>query len=334
MSNRIFRFNPADYAGQFAKEGYVHIRQGVTEDFYRKMVQQVEESMKSKTMKDYAFNDKQQAMYEFPEGGDYAEEVCQAVAGVTGLPAEDILMSERHVKAYDADAAPEPNAHKDRYASQISLGLSVHVKEGSTLVLYPYDELDINPFNTSREMRTSLSADRYPEPRLKKGRRVEIKDTARDVIMFRGHKIWHLRANPALTTMLYLKLNAFNCDPLGEDRKTEAMKQQTLAFAELPNDELEKRVPLIGRRVDYMHTLYTRDWKEVLGVVLFGEKHFTIDDHEMRLMRAIDGNRTVGVLARAASEITDRATTLAGVRRLARRGVIDLVVARASSPCG
>ncbi len=331
MSNKIFCFNPADYAEQFATEGYVHIKQGVTEDFYRKMAQQVEESMKSKTMKDYAFNDKQQAMYEFPpcpEGGDYAEEVCQAVAGVTGLAAEDILMSERHVKAYDADAAAEPNAHKDRYASQISLGLSVHVKEGSTLVLYPYDELDINPFNTSREMRTSLSPDRYPEPRLKKGRRVEIKDAARDVIMFRGHKIWHLRANPALTTMLYLKLNAFNCDPLGEDRKTEGMKQQTLAFAELPDEELETRVALIGRRVDYIHKLYTRDWTEVNGVVLFGEKHFSIDDHEMRLMRAIDGKRTVGTLVRAASETTDRATTLAGVRRLARRGVIDLVPAK------
>ena len=28
------------------------------------------------------------------------------------------------------------NAHKDRFASQISVGLSVHVREGSTLVLY------------------------------------------------------------------------------------------------------------------------------------------------------------------------------------------------------
>jgi hypothetical protein len=329
MSNRIFCFDPKQYAEQFAREGYVHIKQGVTEDFYRKMAAQVEESLRHKQMKDYAFNDKKQAMYEFPEGGNYIEEVCQAVAGVTGLPADEILMSERHVKAYDADATAEPDAHKDRYASQISLGLSVHVKEGSTLVLYPYDELDINPFNTSREMRTSLSADRYPEPRLKKGRRVEIKDSARDVILFRGHKIWHLRANPALTTMLYLKLNAFNCDPLGEDRKTEGMKQQTLAFAELGDEELEKRIPLIGRRVDYLHTMYTRNFAEVPGVVLFGEKHFTVDDHEMKLLRAIDGKRTVGTLVRAATETTDRATSLAGVRRLARRGVIDLVPAKA-----
>jgi hypothetical protein len=326
--NRIFCFNPADYRAQFERDGYVHIKQGVTEDFYRKMAAQVDESIRHKQMKDYAFNDKKQAMYEFPEGGNYIEEVCEAVAGVTGLPADEILMSERHVIAYDADATAEPDAHKDRYASQISLGLSVHVKEGSTLVLYPEHELDINPFNTSRELRTSMSPDRYPEPRLKKCKRVEIKDSARDVILFRGHKIWHLRANPALTTMLYLKLNAFNCDPLGEDRKTEGMRKQTQALAEVPEAELEKLVPLIGRRVDYMHTMYSRDWQEIPGVMLFGEKHFSLDDHEMKFLRAIDGKRTVGLLARAASEHTDRATTLAGIRRMARRGVIDLVPAK------
>ena len=106
--NKIFCFNPADYRAQFERDGYVHIKQGVTEDFYRKMAAQVDESIRHKQMKDYAFNDKKQAMYEFPEGGNYIEEVCQAVAGVTGLPAEDILMSERHVKAYDADATAEP----------------------------------------------------------------------------------------------------------------------------------------------------------------------------------------------------------------------------------
>jgi hypothetical protein len=300
----------------------------VTEDFYKKMVKQVEDTLATKKMKDYAFNDKQQAMYEFPEGGDYVQEVCDAVAGVCGLRSDDVLLSERHVKAYDADASSEPDAHKDRFASQISLGLSVHVREGSTLVLYPYDELDINPFNTSREMRASLSADRYPEPRLKKGKRVEIKDSARDVIMFRGHKIWHLRANPALTTMLYLKLNAFNCDPLGEDRRTEEVRKGTLAAVEMTDAELEKMVPLIGRRVDYIHKRFSRDWQELNGVVLYGEKHFTIDDDEMKMMRAIDGKRTVGRIA-TAIETPDRAEALKKVRRIATRGVIDLVPARA-----
>ena len=322
MSGKMFNFDPAQYAEQFAREGYVHIRGGVTEDFYRKAVEQVELNMRTKLMKEFAIGDKQQAMYEFPgDGADYTREACEAVGGVCGLNPQDMVLSERHIKAYDATAAAEPNAHKDRFASQISVGLSIHVKEGSTLVLYPYDELDINPFNTSVQLRASLSPDRYPEPALKRGKRVEIKDAARDVIMFRGHKFWHLRANPALTTMLYLKLNAFNCDPLGEDPRTEAFRQRTQAAADLADELLEKAVPMIGRRVDYIHRHYNRDWKEVLGVVLWGEKHFTIDEDELKMLQACDGKRTVGSVA---AEARDRAAMLQKVRRLAKRGVLDL----------
>jgi hypothetical protein len=324
---KMFCFDPAKYAAHFAREGYVHIPQGVTEQFFAKMVRQVEENMKSKTMKEFAIGDKQQAMYEFPDdGSDYATELCKAVGAVCGLDGDKIVLSERHVKAYDASAAAEPHAHKDRFASQISVGLSVHVKEGSTLVLYPYDENEVNPFNRSVDLRASLSQDQYPEPRLKKARRVEIKDAARDVIMFRGHSIWHLRANPALTTMLYFKVNAFNCDPLGEDRRTAEFKQRSTSAADGANDaQLETMVPLIGRRVDYMHTHYSRDWQEIPGVVLWGEKHFSIDPDEMRFLRAIDGKRTVGEIARGvANGGGDAASMLAKVRRIARRGVIDL----------
>jgi len=321
----MFEFVPALYAEQFAREGYVHIRGGVTEPFYRKVVQQVEENMKSKLMKEFAIGDKQQAMYEFPEGADYTRELCQAVGAVTGLAADDLVVSERHIKGYEANAASEPNAHKDRFASQISVGLSVHVREGSKLVLYPYDECEVNPFNTSVQLRASLSPDRYPEPRLKSARRVEILDQARDVIIFRGHKFWHLRSNPALTTMLYLKMNAFNCDPLGEDPRTEGIRQRTHSAAECPDHELEGQVPLIGRRVDYIHRHYNRDWREVIGVVLWGEKHFTIDEDELRLMQAIDGKRRIGAIIQAVNGTTERAAKLEKVRRLARRGVIDLV---------
>ncbi len=325
MSERIFNFDPSKYAAEFAKAGYVHIKGGVTESFYAKAVKQVEENMKSKLMKEFAIGDKQQAMYEFPEGADYGLEVRQTVAGVTGLPENKIILSERHIKAYDKDAASEPLAHKDRYASEISLGLSIHVRDGSTLVLYPYDDLEVNPFNASQILRASLSQDRYPEPALKKARRVEIRDQARDVIMFRGHSIWHLRANPALTTMLYLKLNTFNCDPLGEDARTPDFKARTLASVEMSDGDLEKQVALIGRRVDYFHRHITRDFKEVLGVVIFGEKHFSIDEEELKMIKLMDGKRTAGAIVSAASEFMSRQAALAGLRRLGRRGVIDLV---------
>jgi hypothetical protein len=329
MADRMFDFDPAQYADVFAREGYVHIPGGVTEAFYRKMARQVEHNMRTALMKEFAIGDKQQAMYEFPDdGADYAQELCEVVGRVCGINPDDLVLSERHVKAYDADAAPEPNAHKDRFASQISVGLSVHVREGSTLVLYPYDELEINPFNTSVQLRASLSPDRYPEPALRRARRVEIKDAPRDVIIFRGHRIWHLRANPANTTMLYFKLNALNCDPLGEDRRTPELVRRTQAALQLEDEQLARVVPMIGRRVDFIHRLYNRDWREVIGVVLWGEKHFTIDEDELAMLRAMDGRRTVGdVAAAAAPGGTNGDSALSKVRRLARRGVIDLLQA-------
>ena len=325
-AERMFDFDPAVYAAQFAKDGYVHIRGGVTPSFHRKVVAQVEESLKTKLMKEFAIGDKQQAMYEFPrDGGDYVRELWASVGAVCGIDAEQLVLSERHVKAYEADAASEPNAHKDRFASQISVGLSVHVKPNSTLVLYPYELTETNPFNTSVQLRTSLSPDRYPEPALKKAKAIEIEDAAGDLIMFRGHSFWHLRRKPALTTMLYFKMNAFNCDPLGEDPRTPEIRSRTVAAIEMADALLEKLVPLIGRRVDHFHTHYNRDWVEVPGVVLWGEKHFTVDDDEMRMLKAIDGRQTVGAIVASSNGTTDRTGKLEKVRRLARRGVIDLV---------
>lgn len=327
MSEAMFTFDPAQYAGQFASQGWVHIRGGVSEDFYRKAAAQIEESMKTRLMKEFAIGDKQQAMYEFPQGGDYVNEVRRTIGGVCGLPARDVVLSERHVKGYEATANAEPHAHKDRFASQISCGLSIHVREGSTLVLYPQDQNDINPFNTSAQLRASLSPDQYPEPALKKAKKIEIADQARDVIIFRGHKFWHLRRNPALTTMLYLKLNAFNCDPLGEDPGTPDFRKRTDQVVELSDQLLEKALPLIGRRVDYFHRHFTRDWHEVPGVVLWGEKHFSIDEDELRALRAIDGKRDVAAISSAMSESLDHPAKLAKIRRLAGRGVIDLIPA-------
>jgi hypothetical protein len=325
MKHLMFKFDPRQYAAQFASEGYVHIPKGATDEFYAKMSKQADEYISTRTMKEFAIGDKQQAMYEFPGDGDYTAELFDAVAGVTGLNRRAMVLSERHIKAYESTAEPEPHAHKDRFASEISVGISVHVQKGSTLVLYPYDENTVNAFNTSVGLRASLSKEQYPEPVLKKARRVEINDAPGDVIMFRGHSIWHLRANPANTTMLYLKLNTFNCDPLGEDPATPETRKRTQLAAAAPDEQFERLIPLIGRRVDYIHRHYNRNWVEVPGVVLWGEKHFSIDEFELNALRAMDGKRTVGAVIAAVDGRSSKSDALRKFRRLALRGVIDLL---------
>lgn len=325
MNNKMVNFDPAQYSEAFARQGYVHIPQGVTEEYYTRLANHVDANFLSNTMKDYAIGDKQQAKYEFPDDGDYVQEFFDAVARVCGFKAGQLVLSERHIKAYDADAVPNPPAHKDRFASQISVGISVHVKEGSTLVLYPHEKRDVNPFNSSTRLRASLSPEGYPEPVLKNMRSVEIQDSPRDVIIFHGNNTWHLRKNAARTTMLYLKLNVFNCDPLGEDPFTEEYRKQTQNAIAMEDGELEQYVPLIGRRVDYIHRYYNRDWNEVLGVVLWNENHFTIDEQEFALLKAADGKHELKTILPSLNSNGDQGTLLQKVRRLADRGVIDLV---------
>ena len=107
--------------------------------------------------------------------------------------------------------------------------------------------------------------------------------------------------------MLYFKMNAFNCDPLGEDPRTPEIRSRTAAAVEMADALLEQLVPLIGRRVDHFHTHYNRDWVEVPGVVLWGEKHFTVDEDEMQMLKAIDGRQTVGVIIASTNGTTERA---------------------------
>jgi hypothetical protein len=322
---QLFEFDPQQYAPRFAAQDFVHIPHGLTPAYLEVLTRQVDEYLRGELLKDFAIGDKQQALYQFPEGADYHGELVEAVAGVCDVEPSALVLSERHIKAYEAKAIPDPLAHKDRFASEFAVGFSVRVPTGSTLVLYPHDERQVNPFNSSTELRASLRLERLPEKTLSGATRVEIHDAPGDVIVFRGNCIWHLRSRPAGTVMLYLKLNSFNCDPLGEDPTTAKVPQRTAALLERPDGDLEHLIPLLGRRVDYIHRRYNRDWKEVPGVVLWGARHFTLDEDELRALQAIDGRRTVGDLIDVMGSRTTREARTDRIRYLAARGILDLV---------
>lgn len=322
VQNRMFDFDPAAYSAQYASEGFVHIPNGMTEDFHASLLRQLEMSFKSRHLAEFAIGEKQQALYAFPDDGDYLAELFDAVSQVCGLDRRTMVLSERHFKTYEADAVAEPAPHKDRFASQVAVGLSLAIPPGSRLVLYPYDHVQANPFNSSSELRGSLSPDRLPEMVLKNARRVEIQDSPRDVVMFRGSAMWHSRANAANATLLYLKLNAYNCDPLGEDPRSAERRRETETMLQTSDDDLQLAVPVIGRRVDYVNRRYSREWSETVAVVLWGEKSFLVDEQELLALKAMDGYRTVtDVIGAMGSSLEDGLTK---IRRLAAAGVVDL----------
>jgi hypothetical protein len=319
----VFRFNPADYAPQFADRGFVYVQRGLTDEYLAVLTGQIAAFLESSRLKEWAIGNKQQSLYEFPAEGNCFEELLQTIAAVCGLDARQLVLSERHIKAYEADAKPNPLAHKDRYASEVSVGFSVTVPAGSKLVLYPNDEVSVNPYNTAARLRAGLRPERVPETALKNARRIEIQDAPGDVVIFRGNALWHMRENGAGTTNLYLKLNTFNCDPLGEDPRSERVRQQTLRAVQAGDAELELLVPCIGRRVDYVHRLYTRQWDEVAEAVLWGDQPIALNEAEMCALKLLDGDCNVRSVIHGMSHAGHR-DGLAAVRRLAAAGAIDL----------
>jgi hypothetical protein len=320
----MFNFDPNRYADEFAERGYVHIPEGLPEEFHSRLVRYVEEEFNKKHLKEFARGDKQQAMFEFLEPEHY-DELRETVAAICRIEPSSLTLSERHIKEYEHGADPYPLAHKDRFGSEIAVGFSIRVPEGSTLVFYPKDDLTVNPFNSTAELRSSYPPDALPDEGLKKARRVEIQDRPRDVQMFRGNAIWHLREHGAGTTVLYLKLNTYNCDTLGEDPHSSHIRKSTLSMLDSAPSKWAASIPVVARRVDYIHRRYSRDWSELFGVVIYGQPHATITDREFELLRWMDGQRTVAEISKQIKQSDKGADVQEAIRLLAQRGIVDLL---------
>jgi hypothetical protein len=124
---RLFTFEPSAYAAVFTAQDYVHIPQGLTEEFYQILCRQVDEHFAAHRLHDFALGNKQQALYEFPSVAQY-EEFLATLAALSGLPAERLVIAERHIKSYEPNAAPRPMPHKDRYATELAVGFTVRAR--------------------------------------------------------------------------------------------------------------------------------------------------------------------------------------------------------------
>jgi hypothetical protein len=322
---KIFDFNPDEYAPAFARRGYVHIEKGLSENFFRLLSEQVVQTLEAGVMKDFALGDKQQALYRMPEERVFCSELKRAVGRICRINPERLLISERHVKSYDEGANPSPPPHKDRFASELAVGFPVHVPRDSALVLYPETDVVVNPFNSWAELREGIHPKHHPEKILKAAKPVEIRDSPGDVIVFRGSAIWHLRSNPAGTIILYLKLNSFNCDTLGEDPFTSDYLKVARTPQSLSDAELRVSIPLISRRVDSVQKRYNRDWRETLVVSIRGSATLSIDEMEFKALKLMDGIRSVGSVLDQACLGSGPESGLAMIQSLAQRGIIDLL---------
>lgn len=327
---RIFNFDPAEHRSDYAENDWVYIPNGVTDEFLEAMRDFVGRSLTDNKVEGAGIGGKgrkDQAVFEFAAEIDFPAEIFDTISTLCGLNREAMTLSERHVNAYYEDAPVEPTAHKDRYSSQVSVGLSIESPPGSRVVLYPADERSENPFNVSFALMDSLPPERHPDVALKGAREVELEDRPGDVMAFAGSSTWHLRRQPAGATILYLKMNDFGSDPLGEDPSTPARREATLAAVQSADGALESMVPVPARRLDTIHRRYLRQgWREEVEARVWEQPPIPLDDQDLRLLTAMDGQRDVRALLGEASAGSD-GTSREALLELARREVVDLLPA-------
>jgi len=323
---RIFAFDAEEYRGQYADRGWVHIKGGISPEFLEELRAFVRESLSEHHVEGTAIGgSKDQALFEFPQETAFPDEVFDVIAAMAGLNRATMTLSERHVKAYYGDTPPELLPHKDRFASQVSVGLSIDIPAESRLLLYPHSHLEVNPYNISGALPKSLPPAERPEAIAATAEAVEIDDSAGDVVAFRGSAIWHCRRRAAGAVNLYLKMNDFGCDPLGEDPATTERREATLA-AVSSRPDLDDMVPVVSRRFDNVARTYLRDsWEDVLAAQVFDSAPVTISAREFELLRALDGRRHVADVLGILDD--DRAAATERLRDLADREVIDLLAA-------
>jgi hypothetical protein len=314
---KVFDFDSAEYRERYREQGWIHVPGGVDPEFLAEITSYTQRSFGDHVVT--AGGAKSDALYEFPPAVEFPDHLFDVVADVAGLDRATMTLSERHIKAYDADAAPNPTAHKDRLASQASVGLSISVPDDSYLVLYPTADRSANPSNASSALLERLPPERHPDVLLRDAEQVRIHDAPGDVVMFEGSTMWHLRRNSANTVNLYLKFNDFGSDPLGEDPATPRRRDRTAAA--LAGGELDDRVPALARQMDRVTREYTRPgWRDNLLAGVWNQRPLPLSESQFELLQRIDGSRRVRELA---GELDG--TVVRDVRELARHGVIDLL---------
>jgi hypothetical protein len=216
----LFRFAACDHVSHFERNGYVLIENGVSSeflDFVRSELARCEQDHDDISPQFDKRGRKRQYLFEFPDDIGLIQQLVSTIGELTGLPADDLVISERHIKVYPLDARPDPPPHKDRRASQVAIGIPVVSPRESRLILYPHHQRSENVFDSYDEFIRSLPQAERPENALKGISPVVLDPRPGDVVVFQGSSIYHERMRAAGSKILYLKLNAMGLDPIGEN---------------------------------------------------------------------------------------------------------------------
>ncbi len=326
---QLFTFSPEDYREDYEKQGYVHIKGGVDPEFLASILSSAEGLIAAqKELEEWAIKrKKQQYLYDFPPDPGFRDLLYRPISQLTGLDFDGLTLCERHIKAYEVTADPGPPPHKDRFASEVAVGIPLRVGEGTYVALYPRDHTEINPFNSSAHWRDSLDDDQLPEVVLRDIEPVKIYDEPGDILAFRGSTIYHERMKAAGTMLLYFKFNEQRLDPIGEDPSTPVRRDESLRLLQsVSDDELVSCSVHVSPQLDRIIRNYTRNsWKEVIQANVWDKKAFTLSEDELKIIFATDRDvRIAKLFEKLGIRKSQYPAYIRMLRRLVKQQALDL----------
>ena len=314
----MFTFDPIAHQDFYLENDWVRIPQGVTPEFLDFASQRVADFLGTQGIRREGITvSKEQFVLEVGDHEELLEQVFVMVASLCGLEAERLTLSERHLNIYAEDAAPVPRPHKDRFASQVSMGVSIAIPEGSHLVLWPDAAREVNPLQRAG-LTESLAVTDAPETVLATAAEIAIFDSPGDVQVFRGSSIWHTRRKSAGAVVLYFKLNDFGSDPLGEDPRSAGIRARSRGLLD-DRDAFLEATAMLSRGFESVTREYAlRSGAEWLNVNVWGRPPLRISMKELDVLHALRAEIPVAELLRKGP------AREADVRRLVDVGAVDL----------
>lgn len=342
---KAFTFAPDLFVDEFRKNNYVLIKGGVTGDLLRFATQQLTDSRKSGRNELVAReikSKKKQYLFDLPADPEFMAGLTTVIADLADLPIAEMTLSERHIMVYDDNASSVPPLHKDRFATQIAVGIPLEPCPDARVVLLPHCARSVNPLDNAvycppTDELTARSTAKWnvcadsPAPTADanwNSTPVELDAQPGDVVIFAGSSIYHGRLSAAGSAVLYFKFNSMRLDPLGEDPATITQRYEGLGLLQRNTDEqLLSGLIELSPRLQRVSRHYTRlNWSTVLQAYVSGEKEFTIAEQDLAVLLSLRGRHTVrdALIASGVPEATLR-SQMPRIRRLATLGAIDFV---------
>lgn len=213
----FFSRNISTAASELAEEGYVNLKGAASselvaylENFYETRVTEPGSDLK----KGKITGKKKQYLFDFADlkmSDDFRNQICQLL----NYDPARLTISERHIKAYDENAARYPAPHKDRSASTFSIGIPIKLCESTSVCIFPNLDRSANDEEHAAFLKGKTPKEieaLYALPET-----VHLNEQVGDIVVFEGSALFHERSNPAESVVLYIKVNNQGLDPLNEN---------------------------------------------------------------------------------------------------------------------